>query len=111
MDEYIASCPKNVRSILEEVRQTIKKEVPKAEETISYQMPTFKLGGKFLVSFAAWTNHIGLYPVPSGDATFRKEISPYIGSKSSVRFAIARPIPYDLVREVVKFRLEEISEA
>lgn len=108
MDEYIASCPKNVRSILEEVRQTIKKEVPEAEETISYQMPTFKVGGAFLISVAAWTNHIGLYPVPSGDAAFRKEISPYIGSKSSVRFAIARPIPYDLVREIIKFRMEEL---
>ncbi|MBI1862674.1 DUF1801 domain-containing protein [Candidatus Microgenomates bacterium] len=108
IDSYIASSPKNVRPQLEKIRQTIHEVVPEAIELISYQIPSFNLYGTLLISFAAWTRHIAIYPVPSGDAAFRKEISPYIGSKSTVRFAIDKPIPYDLVKQIVAFRIAEI---
>ena len=110
MDEYISTFPKNVRDILEKIRQTIKKSAPETEETISYQMPTFKLNGKNLVYFAAFKNHIGFYPIPSGIEAFKKELSPYKQGKGSVQFPIEKPIPYDLVKKIVIFRVKENLE-
>jgi len=107
IDEYIKTFPKDVQSILQEMRQTIRKAAPEAVETISYQMPTFKLNGKYLVYFAAWKDHIGFYPIPSGIEAFQKELSPYKGAKGSVRFPLGEPIPYDLVRRIVMFRMKE----
>ncbi|MGI0024288.1 MAG: iron chaperone [Nitrososphaera sp.] len=98
MDEYIKTFPKDVQGILEKMRQTIRKVAPEATEAISYQMPTFKLNGKNLVHFAAFKNHIGFYPIPSGIEAFKKELSPYKQGKGSVQFPIDRPIPYDLVK-------------
>ncbi len=77
VDEYIAMFPKDVQKILKQVRQTIKKAAPQAEETISYAMPAFKWNGKPLVYFAGYENHIGLYATPSGHSAFEKELSPY----------------------------------
>jgi len=108
MDEYIKTFPNDVQSILEKMRQTIRKAAPEAVEAISYQMPTFKLNGKNLVHFAAWKNHIGFYPTPSGTETFKKELSPYKRTKGSVQFPIELPIPYDLVEKIVIFRMKEI---
>ncbi|MGB8217096.1 MAG: DUF1801 domain-containing protein [Candidatus Methanoperedens sp.] len=110
IDEYISTFPKNVRDILEKLRQTIKKSAPEAEETISYQMPAFKLNGKNLVYFAAFKNHIGFYPIPSGIEAFKKELSPYKQGKGSVQFPIEKPIPYDLVKKIVIFRVNENPE-
>lgn len=107
MDEYIKTFPEDVQSILEKMRQTIRKEAPDAVEAISYQMPTFKLNGKNLVHFAAWKNHIGFYPTPSGTEAFKKELSRYKGAKGSVQFPIEEPIPYDLVKNIVIFRMKE----
>src|ERR1700704_6046319 len=90
IDEYIETFPKDVQPILEKIRQTIRKAAPEAVETISYQMPTFKLNGKNLVYFAAWKNHIGFYAMPSGTEAFKKELSPYQGAKGSVRFPIEK---------------------
>jgi len=109
IDEYIKSFPKDVQPILEKIRQTIRKAAPGSVETISYQMPTFKLNGKGLVYFAGYRNHIGFYPVPSGVAAFKKELSPYKQGKGSVQFPIDEPIPYDLVRRIVQFRIKETS--
>jgi uncharacterized protein YdhG (YjbR/CyaY superfamily) len=95
IDEYIKTFPEDVQVILEKIRQTIRKAAPEAVETISYQMPTFKLNGRNLVYFAAWKNHIGFYPMPSGTETFKNELSPYKGAKGSVRFPLEKPIPYD----------------
>jgi len=106
MDEYIGTYPKNVQDILQKLRQTIRKAAPKAEEAISYQIPTFKLNGN-LVHFAAFKNHIGFYPTPSAIKAFKKELSPYKGAKGSVQFPIDKPVPYDLVREIVIFRVKE----
>ena len=108
IDEYIETFPKDIQSILKGVRQTIKEAAPEAEEAISYQIPTFKLKGKYLVYFAAFKKHIGLYP-PSPKA-FRKEVSPYEGPKGNLKFPIDKPIPLDLVKRIVKYRVKEILE-
>jgi uncharacterized protein YdhG (YjbR/CyaY superfamily) len=109
IDEYIANFPKDIQGILEKLRATIRKAAPTAEETINYQMPTFTLKGN-LVHFAAFKNHIGFYPTPSGIEKFKKELSVYEGAKGSVRFPLNSPIPYDLVSKIVKFRVEENLE-
>jgi uncharacterized protein YdhG (YjbR/CyaY superfamily) len=106
IDEYIKTCPEDVQSILERIRQTIRKAAPEAAETISYGMPTFNLDGKYLVSFAAWKKHIALYPIPSGTEAFRKELSHYKRTKGSVHFPFDQPIPYDFVAKIVRFRMK-----
>jgi len=106
MDEYIATFPENVQEILEKMRQTIREAAPEAKEAISYQMPTFKLNGN-LVHFAAYKNHVGFYPTPSGIDVFKKELAPYETSKGTVKFPIDKPIPNDLVRKIVEFRVKE----
>jgi len=106
MDEYIAGFPKSVQDILQKIRETIAAAAPEAEETINYRMPTFKLKGN-LVHFAAYKNHIGFYPAPSGLDAFKNEISLYKNAKGSVQFPIDLPIPYDLITKIVKFRLDE----
>jgi uncharacterized protein YdhG (YjbR/CyaY superfamily) len=109
IDEYIKTFPEDVQSILEKMRQTIRKAAPQAEEAISYQIPTFKLNGN-LVYFAAFKNHIGFYPTSTGIEAFKKELSPYEGAKGSVQFPIEKPIPYDLVKKIVIFRRKENLE-
>jgi uncharacterized protein YdhG (YjbR/CyaY superfamily) len=106
VDEYIATFPKNVQVVLQEVRQTIKEAAPQAEETISYQMPAFKQDG-VLVWFAAFKNHIGFFPKVSAIVAFKKELEGYELSKGTIRFPLDKPIPLDLVRKIVKFRVEE----
>jgi uncharacterized protein YdhG (YjbR/CyaY superfamily) len=106
IDSYIASFPPEIQAILEKVRQTIRAAAPDAKETISYQMPTFTLHGN-LVHFAAFKNHIGFYPTPSGIKAFAAELSVYKGGKGSVKFPLDQPIPYDLIRKIVKFRVKE----
>ena len=107
IDEYIRRFPKEVQSLLEEMRQTIRKAAPEAVEAISYQMPTFKLHGRNLVHFAGYTKHIGFYPVPSGIEAFKEELSSYVQGKGSVQFPLNQPIPYDLVSRIVAFRVRE----
>jgi uncharacterized protein YdhG (YjbR/CyaY superfamily) len=106
IDEYIETFPANIQTILENMRQTIRKAAPEAVETISYQMSAFKLNGN-LVYFAAFKNHIGFYPTPSGIETFKNELCPYKKSKGSVQFPLDKPIPYDLVEKIVLFRVKE----
>jgi uncharacterized protein YdhG (YjbR/CyaY superfamily) len=106
IDEYISTFPKNVQDILQEFRQVVRGAAPKAEETISYQIPAFKLNG-MLVWFAAFKNHIGFYPTSSGIEAFKKELSQYKTARGTVRFPIDKPIPYDLVRKIVKYRVKE----
>ncbi len=106
IDEYIAGFPPDVQKILIRIRKTIRKSAPGAQETIKYRMPTFTLEGN-LVHFAAFKNHIGFYPTPTGTAKFQKQLSPYKGAKGSVRFPLDEPIPYDLIGEIVRFRVKE----
>ena len=110
MDEYIAEFPKNVRDVLEELRGVIRESAPQAEEAISYGIPTFKLNGN-LVHFAAFKNHIGFYPTPSAIDAFNKELSPYKQAKGTVQFPIDNPIPFDLVRKIVRYRVKENRES
>jgi len=109
IDDYIARFPKDVQAILEQLRATIREAAPDAEEAISYQMPTFRLKGN-LVHFAAYKNHIGFYPTPSGIEKFKKELSVYEGAKGSVKFPIDEPFPFDLISEIVRFRVQENLE-
>jgi len=109
IDDYIAAFPKDVQEILEKLRITIRKAAPGAEETINYAIPTFTLKGN-LVHFAAFKNHIGFYPAPSGIEAFRKELSVYEGAKGSIKFPIDKPLPLRLVTKIVKFRVKENLE-
>jgi uncharacterized protein YdhG (YjbR/CyaY superfamily) len=106
IDEYIAGFPPDVQEKLRKLRATIREAAPDAEETISYQMPTFALHGN-LVHFAAFKNHIGFYPTPSGIEAFKNELAVYKGAKGSVQFPLDKPIPYDLVSRIVAFRVKE----
>lgn len=106
IDEYIAGFPPEVQTILEKIRKTIRDAAPEAQETINYQIPTFTLYGN-LVHFAAFKKHIGFYPTPSGIAQFEAELSVYKKAKGSVQFPLDQPIPYDLIRRIVEFRVEE----
>ncbi|MEO5599765.1 MAG: DUF1801 domain-containing protein [Cyclobacteriaceae bacterium] len=109
IEEYIATFPKEVQSILQEVRTAIGKAAPEADETINYQMPTFKLHGN-LVHFAGYKNHVGFYPAPSGIEAFKKQLSVYKGAKGSVQFPLDQPMPLELISKIVKFRVKETME-
>ena len=109
IDEYIADFPAEVQSILEKIRSTIRAAAPGAEEKISYQIPTFALKGN-LIHFAAFKKHIGLYPPVKGDEKLQAEISPYKGEKGNLKFPLDKPIPYTLIRRIVKFRVKEQLE-
>jgi uncharacterized protein YdhG (YjbR/CyaY superfamily) len=104
IDDYISRAPEELRGRLEQIRQTIRKAAPEATEAISYQMPTFKLHGN-LVHFAAFKDHIGFFPAPSGIDRFEKELAHYRTGKGTIRFPLNKPIPLDLVTKVVKYRV------
>ena len=109
IDEYISMFPDDVRTILNQVRQTIREAAPEAQETINYQMPTFTLNGN-LVHFAGFKNHIGFYPTPTGIEAFKDELSAYQGAKGSVQFPLDQPMPLSLIRRIVEYRVKENSE-
>ena len=109
IDEYIERFPKQIQVILQKIRLTIKRAAPEATETISYQIPTFKLGGN-LVHFAAFTKHISFFPTSSGIAKFKKDLQGYETSKGTVRFPIEKQIPYELISKITKFRVKEVIE-
>src|SRR5260370_40828537 len=106
IDGYISPFPADTQAILEKVRATIRQAAPDAKETISYQMPAFKMHG-ILVYFAAWQKHIGLYPPISGDKALEKAIARYTGPKGNLQFPLDEPIPYDLIERIVKLRVKQ----
>jgi uncharacterized protein YdhG (YjbR/CyaY superfamily) len=106
IDEYNAGFPPEKRAILEKIRATIRGAAPDAKEVISYRMPTFTQDG-VLVHYAAFKNHIGLYPPVSGDAELEAAVAPYAGEKGNLRFPLDRPIPYDLIGRIAKHKLEQ----
>ena len=106
IDEYIERFPEETQQLLQEMRLMIRKAAPKAEESISYGMPTFRLG-RNRVYFAGFRNHIGFYPIPSGIEAFKKELSKYKQGKGSVQFPIDEPLPLALVSRIVKFRMKQ----
>ncbi|OJU15497.1 MAG: hypothetical protein BGN88_07515 [Clostridiales bacterium 43-6] len=110
IEEYIAQFPSETAGKLQEIRRVIQEAAPQASEKISYQMPTFYLYGN-LVHFAAFQKHIGFYPAPSGVEAFREELSGYKNAKGSVQFPLDQPVPYDLIRKIVLYRVEENTKA
>jgi uncharacterized protein YdhG (YjbR/CyaY superfamily) len=107
VDEYIAEFPPETQTVLQQVRAVIKASAPAATETISYAMPAYDLNGHHLVHFAGYAKHIGFYPVPSGIEAFKKELAQYKGGKGSVQFPLSQPMPIDLIRRIVEFRVAE----
>lgn len=110
IDDYIAQFPEETAKILESIKSLIKSLVPNAQEVISYGMPSFKQNGKPLVYFAAFKNHIGFYALPSGNSAFKKELLNYKTGKGSIQFPLNKPIPYDLITKIVKYRIAEVLE-
>jgi len=107
IDEYMAEFPPETQKALQQVRALIKASAPGATETVSYAIPTFDRDGRHLVHFAGYEKHIGFYPGPSGIAAFRDELKPYKSAKGSVQFPLDQPMPADLIRRMVEFRVRE----
>jgi uncharacterized protein YdhG (YjbR/CyaY superfamily) len=107
IDEYIGEFPIETQKVLEEVRALIRASAPDATETISYAIPTFDLNGRHLVHFAGYERHVGLYPTPSGLEEFKEALTPFKSGKGSVQFPLDQPLPSDLIRRIVEFRVEE----
>lgn len=107
VDDYIGSFPGDVQAILEKVRRTIRNAVPAAGEAISYQIPTITLDGTPLLYFAGWKHHISVYPAPTGDEAFERRLEPYRSAKSTVKFPLSKPIPYDLIARVAALHVEQ----
>ncbi|MDD5190388.1 MAG: DUF1801 domain-containing protein [Dehalococcoidales bacterium] len=108
IDEYIAGFPVNVQAILQKLRQVIREAAPEAEETISYGMPAFRQKN-ILVYFGGFKGHISLFPTSSGVSAFQRELAPYATSKGTIQFPLDKPIPYELVKKIVQFRVKEVN--
>jgi uncharacterized protein YdhG (YjbR/CyaY superfamily) len=106
VDAYIAGFPSAIQKLLQQIRATVREAAPGATETIKYAMPTYTLQGN-LVHFAAFKHHIGFYPTPTGIEAFEAELSKYKGAKGSVQFPLDQPMPLDLIRKIVAFRVGE----
>ncbi len=107
IDEYIAEFPAETQKVLEELRAIIRSSAPDAMETISYAIPTFDLNGKHLVHFAGYARHIGFYPTSSGIEAFKEELKHYKSAAGSVQFPLGQPLPTELIRRIVEFRVQE----
>ena len=110
IDDYISTFPADIQAILEKVRQAIQKAAPEAVETMSYGIPTFDLNGKYLVFFAGWKRHISLYPLPAGDEAFQQEIAQYKRARGTIQFRLDKPLPYELVEQIVTLLMKEKPE-
>jgi uncharacterized protein YdhG (YjbR/CyaY superfamily) len=106
VDDYIAGFPAEVQKVLKKIRATIKKTAPKAVESISYQIPAYKLDGKVLIYFAGFENHVSVYPAPRAAKEFKKELAAYKGGKGTIQFPLDNKIDYDLIARIVKFRMQ-----
>lgn len=107
MDAYIGQFPAKTQKVLQEMRELIRANAPGATETMSYAIPTFDLNGRHLVHFAGYPRHIGFYPIPTGMEAFKEELSHYKTGKGSVQFPLDQPLPRDLIRRIVEFRVAE----
>ena len=105
VEEYIDAADPQAKKALKDIRKTIKSAAPKAEEVISYQIPGYKYHG-MLVFFAAWKDHISLYPAPWGAESLKKEMSSYKGSKGTIKFPLDKPMPLTLIKKMVKYRMK-----
>lgn len=109
VDQYIENYPSSVQILLRKIRQTILKAVPDGVEVMSYGIPTVDLRGKHVVHYAAFKNHIGFFPTPSGIEAFQNKLLPYKTSKGAIQFSYNKPIPYDLIQEIVRYRINNLS--
>jgi uncharacterized protein YdhG (YjbR/CyaY superfamily) len=107
VDDYLCGLPDDARTILEELRRRLRAIAPGTGETISYQMPTITLNGRYLVYFAGWKHHVSLYPVPDGDPDFERDIAPYRSGKSTVKFPYSSPMPYELIERMVRLLIAD----
>ena len=107
IDEYIAGFPPDVQRIMEQIRATIRKAAPGTEESISYRIPTFKLNGTYLVYFAGFKKHIGMYPAPLNAPELKNDLAPYAAGKGTVQFQLDEPIPFGVIAKMVRFRVRE----
>ena len=110
IDHYISSFPKEVQALLQQVRNTIKKAAPGAEERISYGIPAFNLNNRYLIYFAGFKSHISVYPAPRGSDEFKEKLAKYKGGKGTVQFPLDKPLPIGLITEIVKFKVRENKE-
>jgi uncharacterized protein YdhG (YjbR/CyaY superfamily) len=106
IDAYIQSCPDDIRALLQRVRETILEVAPDAEETIAYGMPSFKINGKRFIYFAAWKHHLGLYPIYKHEGPLEPELQPYRREKDSLHLPLSEPFPYDLLKKIVSYKLQ-----
>lgn len=106
IDEYISALPEDIQIIIRKIRKIIRQNAPGAQETISYNIPTFRLNGN-LVHFAAFKNHIGFFPTSSPRRAFKKELARYKGGPGTIQFPLDKPIPYTLIKKIVKYRVKE----
>ena len=111
IDEYIKTYPKDVQKILKLVKLTIKEVIPTSAEVISYQIPAFKLNGKYVIYFAGWQNHISVYPKPRSNETLNKQLAKFKGGKGTVQFPLDKTIPLALIKKIVKYRVKESAVA
>ena len=112
IDEYIAGFPRTVQGSLKRVRTAIRTALPKAEEAISYRIPTYKLQGRYVIYFAGWKQHYSLYPANGRlVAAFKDELAPYeVNGKGTIRFPLSEPVPVKLIAAMAKFRAQEVAE-
>ncbi len=110
VDEYIGAFPQEIQIILNQIRQIVKTHAPEAVESINYMMPAYKTHGKPLIYFAAMKNHIGFYATPDGNVAFQRELAKYKQGKGSIQFQLNEPMPYDLMAEMVKFKVLQNAE-
>jgi len=110
VEKYIAGFPKDVQKLLKEIRATVKKAAPKAAESISYGIPAFRQDGPVLF-YAAFKNHIGIYPAPRAAAEFKEELKAYKGNKGTIQLPLDKKLPLGLIKRIVKYRLQQNAEA
>jgi uncharacterized protein YdhG (YjbR/CyaY superfamily) len=111
VDDYIDGFPLPTQDVLRELRRRIGSLVPDGEESISYGVPTVKVAGRPVVYFAGFTKHVSLYPVTGTDEELERELAPYRGGRGTIRFPLAKPVPYDLVDRVVRFLRAKVGDA
>ena len=110
VDSYIAGFPPDTQKVLEKIRKTIRKAAPKATESISYQIPTYKIDGERLIYFAGFPKHVSVYPAPREAKEFKKELTAYKGGKGTIQFPLDEKIDYDLITRIVKFKLQKMGK-
>ncbi|MBL8014691.1 MAG: DUF1801 domain-containing protein [Candidatus Doudnabacteria bacterium] len=107
VDEYVQSFPAATQEVLEKIRSTIKEQVPEVTEVISYNIPCFNYQGKYLIYFAGYAKHVAVYPVHPEEYPFAEQLQEYASGKATLQFPLSKPIPYDLIKKILKHKITE----